>query len=160
MKLVDGRGASLTLEIAGYQFTSADQSVNSTCITVDDCNWIMVNGMVVPPPPGKCWEFTDPCLNTVELKNLADWFGKISASPIPRTISFMEPNLRLSFLPLPKPVDKVSLYHECASPWNRRTFPGYDELHFPSDCNDLAQISHELHDLASRFPPRIKGGRT
>jgi hypothetical protein len=157
MRLEDGQGAVFELEIAGYQFTPADRGINSPSLTYSDCNWLMIRGMIMPPYPGKYWEFMDPCLNTAELENLADWFGKVADSPIPRVIYFMEPNLRLSFSPLPSPVIKVTLSHESASPWNRRTFPGFDELSFPAACNDLAQISRELYDLASRFPPRNQG---
>jgi len=156
MKLDDGQGTSLDLDIVSYQFTIPDQGVNSPSLTFSDCNWLMVKGMIVMPHL-KSWEFMDPCLNTAELENLADWFGKISISPIPRVISFMEPNMKLSFSPLPSPVIKVTLSHESASPWNKRTFPGLDELSFPAACNDLAQISRELYDLASRFPPRNQG---
>jgi hypothetical protein len=156
MKLDDGQGTSLDLDIVSYQFTIPDQGVNSPSLTFSDCNWLMVKGMIVMPHL-KSWEFMDPCLNTAELENLADWFGKVADSPIPRVIFFMEPNLRLSFSLLPRPVIKVTLSHESASPWNRRTFPGFDELSFPTACNDLAQISRELYDLASRFPPRNQG---
>ena len=158
MRLEDGQGTAFDLEIVGYQFTPTDQGVNSPSLTYSDCNWLMVRGMTALPEPGKPWEFMDPCLNTAELENLADWFSKISSSPIPRVISFMEPNLRLSFSPLPSPVIKVTLSHESASPWNRRTFPGFDELIFPVHCNNLVQIARELYDLASRFPPRNQGG--
>ena len=157
MRLVDGQGTYLDLDIVGYQFTDPDQGANSPSLTFSDCNWLMVRGWITLPAPGHTWEFWDPCLNTTELMNLADWFSKISASPIPRVISFMEPNLRLSFSPLPSPTIKVTLSHECASPWNRRTFPGFDELSFPTPCNDLAQIANELYDLASKFPPRNQG---
>ena len=157
MRMIDGQGTYLDLEILGYQFADTDQGVNSPSLTFSDCNWLMMRGMMTLPAPGKSWEFMDPCLNTAELENLADWFGKISNSPIPRVIFFMEPNLRLSFSPLPSPVIKVTLSHESASPWNKRTFPGFDELSFPAACNNLAQISRELYDLASRFPPRNQG---
>ena len=156
MKLVDGQITSFSLEIVGYQFDISDQGVNSPSLTYSDCNWLMVKGMIVLPNL-KSWEFMDPCLNTAELENLADWFSKISGSPIPRVISFMEPNLKLSFSPLPSPTIKVTLSHESASPWNKRTFPGFDELTFPTACNDLAQIASELYDLAAEFPPRNQG---
>jgi hypothetical protein len=158
MRLVDEQGTSFDLEIAGYQFTSIDQGINSPSLTYSDCNWLMVRGMIVLPAPGKYWEFMNPCLNTAELKDLADWFAKISKCPIPRTIFFMEPNLRLSFSPLPSPIIKVTLSHECSSPWNMRTFPGFEELIFPATCNDLDQIANELHDLSSKFPSRNQGG--
>jgi hypothetical protein len=157
MRLDDGQGTIFELDIAGYQFESPKQGVNSPSLAFSDCNWLMVRGKIMMPPPGKSWEFLDPCLSTAELESLADWFSKISSSPIPRIISFMEPNLRLSFSPLPSPVIKVTLSHESASPWNKHTFPGFDELSFPTACNDLAQISRELYDLASRFPPRNQG---
>ena len=157
MRMIDRQGTYLDLEILGYQFADTDQGVNSPSLTFSDCNWLMMRGMMTLPAPGKSWEFMDPCLNTAELENLADWFGKISNSPIPRVIFFMEPNLPLSFSPLPSPVIKVTLSHESASPWNKRTFPGFDELTFPAACNDLAQISRELYDLAAKFPPRNQG---
>ena len=153
MKLVDGQITSFDLDIVGYQFTDEDQGVNSPSLT---CNWLMVKGMTMMPNL-KSWEFMDPCLNTAELENLADWFSKISSSPIPRVISFMEPNIKMSFAPLPEPAIKVTLSHESASPWNKRTFPGFDELSFPTACNDLARIARELHDLAAEFPPRNQG---
>ena len=156
MKLVDGQITSFDLDIVGYQFTGEDQGVNFPSLTFNDCNWLMVKGMIMLPNL-KSWEFMDPCLNTAELENLADWFSKISSSPIPRVISFMEPNLKLSFSPLPSPTIKVTLSHESASPWNKRTFPGFDELTFPTACNDLARIARELHDLAAEFPPRNQG---
>ena len=156
MKLVDGQITSFDLDIVGYQFTDEDQGVNSPSLTFSDCNWLMVKGMTMMPNL-KSWEFMDPCLNTAELENLADWFGKISGSPIPRVISFMEPNIKMSFASLPEPAIKVTLSHESASPWNKRTFPGFDELSFPTACNDLARIARELHDLAAEFPPRNQG---
>jgi hypothetical protein len=157
MKLDDGQGTIFELDIAGYQFAIPNQGVNSPSLTYSDCNWLMARGKIVMPLPGKSWEFMDPCMNAAELENLADWFGKISGCPIPRMISFMEPNMKLSFTPLPSPAIKVTLSHECASPWNKRTFPGFDELSFPAACNDLAQISRELYDLTSQFPPRNQG---
>ena len=157
MRLVDGQGTYLDLDIVGYQFAAPDQGVNSPSLTFSDCNWLMVRGLVTLPAPGQAWQFMDPCLNTAELENLADWFSKISSSPIPRVISFMEPNIKMSFASLPEPAIKVTLSHESASPWNKRTFPGFDELSFPTACNDLARIARELHDLAAEFPPRNQG---
>jgi hypothetical protein len=154
MRLNDGQGTTLDLDIAGYQFVSPDQGSNFPSLTNSDCNWLMVRGHIILPTPGKSWEFMDPCLNTAELENLADWFVKISNSPIPRVISFMEPNIKLSFYPLPSPTIRVALSHESASPWNKRTFPGFDELSFPASCNDLAQISRELYNRAFWFPSR------
>ena len=158
MKLDDGQGTIFELDIAGYQFTKPDQGSNSPAFEFSDCNWLMVKGRIAIPPPGKPWEFMEPCLNAIELKSLAGWFDKISGSPIPRFASFMEPNLRLSFSFLPSPMIRVTLSQECSSPWNKHTFPGFDELTFPMDRNDPAQIAAELHDLASRFPSRNRPG--
>jgi hypothetical protein len=152
MRLSDGQGTSLDLDIAGYQFQRPDQGVNSPMLDFSDCNWLMVRGKIVRPLPEKSWEFLDPCLCSAELESLADWFS--SCGPIPSVISFMEPNLKLSFSPLPSPTIKVTLSHESASTWNKRTFPGFNELSFPVDCNDLAQIAREMYDLASKFPSR------
>jgi len=154
MRLDDGQGAIFELDIAGYQFESPNQGINSPSLAFSDCNWLMVRGKIMIPPPGKSWEFLDPCLSTAELESLAGWFAKISTDPIPRVISFMEPNLKLSFLPRPNPVIKIALSHECSSPWNKHTFPGFDELTFPISNNGLEQITRKMYDLSSKFPSR------
>ena len=159
MKLDDGQGTTFDLDIMGYQFDNPTHGVNYPSFSYSDCNWLMVKGTICLPPPHKSWKFLRPCLNVHELKNLAEWFRLISTSPIPRTIEFVEPNLHLSFISLlPIPEIQLKLSYESSSPWKQRTFPGFDELTFPAPCNDLAQISRELYDLASKFPPRNQGG--
>ena len=157
MKLDDGRGTIFELDIVGYQFEDPKQGSNSPDFDFSDCNWLMVRGRITIPPPGKPWEFLEPCLNTKELKALAEWFDKISNSPIPRLATFMEPNLKLSFSSLPSPTIKVTLSHGSASPWNKHTFLDFDELTFPMNCNDPTRIAMELHDLATRVPSRLPG---
>ena len=154
MKLTDGQGTILNLDIDSYQFESQVHGIYSPLLIDRDCNWLMIKGHVVLPVAKKSWEFMDPCLNTAELENLASWFNKISTTPVTTAISFVEPNLRLAFYTRPIPMIKVTLSHECASPWKKRTFPGFDELSFPTDCNDLARIAGEMYDLASKFPSR------
>ena len=122
MKLVDGQITSFDLDIVGYQFTDEDQGVNSPSLTFSDCNWLMVKGMTMMPNL-KSWEFMDPCLNTAELENLADWFDKISGSPIPRVISFMEPNIKMSFASLSIGSARVQLRSRIGSVFVGHTGP-------------------------------------
>jgi hypothetical protein len=160
MRLDDGHGTTLDLDIIGYQFAPSE-GINSPSLDYSDCNWLMVRGRILSPK--KSWEFTDPCLTTQELENLACWFGTIAILPIPHMISFMEPNLRLTFAPLPHPTIKITLSNECSSTpdgLEHESFPGFDELIFPMNLNDPALIAKELGDLATMFPPRNPGKST
>ena len=160
MKLSDNAGTSFELDITGYQFDAVEQESNP----FSDCNWLMVQGKIVRPE--KPWTFLDPCLTATELRALAQWFKKIYESPVPQVISFTEPNLRFRFDRIPvessdSPTGSkiggaihVTLAHECASPWTKHTFPGFDELTFLTLYNDPAAITAELIGLASKFPPR------
>ena len=164
MKLDDNAGTCFELDVAGYQFDGTEPESSP----FSDLNWLMVQGKIVLPGNSrtKFWTFMDPCLTATELRALAQWFRKISESPAPRVISFMEPNLRFRFdriqveSPVPQAENKISgvihvtLAHESASPWSKHTFPGFDELAFPILYNDPAAIAADLIGLASRFPPR------
>ena len=158
MRLDDGHGTTIDLNIESYQFDPS----KGIKLDYSDYNWLMVKGRILSPEPKKSWEFTDPCLTTEELENLAYWFCKIAILPIPRVISFMEPNLKLAFSPLPQPTIKITLTHECSSTPGRwhESFPGFDELIFPTNLNDPAMIAKELYDLTTRFPPRNQGKST
>lgn len=165
MKLDDNVGTCFELSIAGYQFDDTGQKLSP----FDGFNWLMVKGKIVRPE--KSWTFLDPCLTTTELRTLAHWFKKISESPAPRVISFMEPNLRFRFdrIPIKSPgsptgspiesrisgmIHVIFTFTRAHHPGPKHTFPGFDELTFPILYNDPATIAAEMFGLASRFPPR------
>ena len=154
MRLSDDGGSSFEMDIVGYQYGPPDHGINEPNFDFSDCNWLMVRGRVTVPEPQKSWEFLRPILNTHELKELSEYFKWISLKPIPRLLEFVEPNLHFSYVPTPHPEIRVRLSHESASPWNQRTFPGYEELVFPVVNEDLTLIAVELHGLVERFPSR------
>jgi hypothetical protein len=77
------------LRIVGYQFPEATD--------LDDANWLMINGDC--SLAGRQWTFTDPCLETWDVGELASWLEALAvgrnAKPL---LEFTEPNLAFQVL--------------------------------------------------------------
>jgi len=147
-----GRDLIFHLGVAGYQFPEATDPA--------DANWLMVT-VSVHHPDGD-WTFTDPCLTTTELAELAAWFHLVAQGerslPI---LQFMEPCLSFGIRGGESPELEVQLSLESSPNW---ATPDMREagitLDFPvtQECaREWAQGAFRLHQL---FPPREAGDGT
>lgn len=147
MKLVGRHETSLELSVGGYQFPDiADDPWDS--------NWLMVAGRVRHPHGS--WTFTDPCLTTFELDQLASWLDDVAAGrPDPDHGYFTEPNLRFSYRQEPEPTIEIRVAYESAPPWlvGEPRMQGA-VLAFPVAMNDLGIAAADVRSFISRFPVR------
>jgi len=144
----DGKGASLTLSVVGYQFPG-ETSERS------DANWLVISGKA--KHLRGAWDFQDACLTTFELNQLADWFdGAAAGHPEPDSGYFTEPCLEFRYKADPEPTLDVRLAYECAPPWLGDSDARMDgiTLRFPVSSNDLARAAGAARALLRRFPER------
>lgn len=147
MKLVGRDETALELSVDGYQFPDI----------ADDCwdsNWLMVSGRVRHPHGS--WTFTDPCLTTFELEQLASWLDDVAAGrPNPDLGYFTEPNLCFCYRQDPEPTIEVRIAYESAPPWLvGEPRMGGAALEFPLVMNDPRVAAAEIRSFISRFPVR------
>jgi hypothetical protein len=139
-------GVELSLDIVGYQFSYTREYW--------DANWLMVGGSVTHPKGS--WQFTDPCLTTFELDQLATWFdGAASGDPDPDNGYFTEPDLEFRYVKEPEAAIDVVLAHECAPPWLDRA--GKKEglvLRFLLSMNDPRELAASARRSIANFPIR------
>lgn len=84
LRSIDGT-KTFELEILRYQFPEIEHDAW-------DSNWLVMFGNVISNE--RSWNFTDPCLLTIEAHELANWLAELaSGQPAPKTIDFTEPNL-------------------------------------------------------------------
>jgi hypothetical protein len=147
MRLVGEDNIELELGIDGYQFPDASEHW--------DANWLLVRGRVAHPRGP--WSFSDPCLTTSEVEQLAAWLDSIVAGrPSPDARYFVEPNLRFAYVASPVPTVEVTLAYESAPPWLTDRGDRLDgvAVTFPLSMNDLKEASRSLRHLLTEFPPR------
>ncbi len=141
-------GIFLELKILGYQFPD----------TTDDrwdANWLTVEGSVKHPRGG--WTFSDACLTTFELEQLARWFDGVSQSePDPDLGYFTEPCIEFRYVNLPEPTVEIRLAYECAPP----CLQSRDErlegvtLRFPLRLNNPKETASSARLYLAKFPER------
>lgn len=149
--LVGGNGERLQLAIDGYQFPTITSGGW-------DANWVMVSGCVDHPRGG--WKFRDPCLTTLELRQVAEWLETAHAGGMDQDVlEFTEPNLRFACAPSAVPCIAVRLSHESAPRWllEEQRYAGV-VLNFPAPMNDFSEAAHRVRAYLGRWPER--GDRT
>jgi hypothetical protein len=138
--------STLELQILGYQFPDIHEDW--------DANWLIISGSVTHPKGS--WRFSNPCLTTFELEQLAEWLdGVAHGIPEPDSGYFTEPCLEFRFGSEPQPTIKVALAHEGSPPW----LTGDDRLEgitlrFPIPQNDPVQLARAAREFLAKFPER------
>jgi hypothetical protein len=66
--LASDDGASVELRLAGYLFRTAPAAGEQDW----DANWLVIDGDV-HTANGESWQFTEPCLTTWDVRDLAAW---------------------------------------------------------------------------------------
>jgi hypothetical protein len=146
MRLFGQDGVSFDLAIDGYQFPDITDERES--------NWLFVRGEVRYSGGG--WAFREPCLETFELRKLADWLDSVARGrPNAETCSFMEPHLAFEYRPTPEPAVLVLFTHRCAPTWHAsderiREFA----LTFDVGLNDFSTAAGVLRAFLATFPER------
>jgi hypothetical protein len=150
MKLRTESGTSFELVVLRYEFPD---------VTEDrwDSNWLVVSGKVTTD--GQSWRFTDPCVTTFELSELADWLDNLAGTAAePSDCAFTEPNLTFSYSPAPIPRIVVRFAHESAPPWLNEgdaRLAGMT-IDFPLAALDVAAVAQDLRNILLEYP--IRGG--
>src|SRR3954465_2880937 len=112
MRLFGSNGLSFDLVIDGYQFPE--------CADKDrDSNWLCVRGEVRYSGGG--WSFRLPCLETFEVRALADWLYSVArGKPRAPMCSFIEPALSLEYQSDPERAVVIRFARASAPPWQAR----------------------------------------
>lgn len=145
----NGDGVSLELQVLGYQFPDEKSDW--------DPNWLIVAGSITHPRGS--WRFTDPCLTTFELEQLAKWFEDAAqGKPNPAEGYFTEPCLEFRLVRGPQLAIEVILAHECAPPWltGDERLGGF-ALQFPIPPMDPMELARAARKFLVKFPERDAG---
>jgi hypothetical protein len=138
----------LEFKVVGYQCPGATDERW-------DSNWLIVEGSV--KHPRGAWSFSDACLTTFELEQLARWFDGVAQSqPDASDGCFTEPCVEFRYVSFPEPTVEVRLAYECAPPWQQ----SHDEriagvvLRFPLRLNNPREIASSARRYHATFPER------
>jgi hypothetical protein len=115
----------------------------------------MVGGAATHPRGS--WQFTEPCLTTFELDQLATWFDGVAVGrPVPEFSAFTEPSLEFRYVSKSEPAIEVILWHECAAPWldAYAEINGGVTLQFLLSTNNPKQLAAAARRLLEKFPVR------
>jgi hypothetical protein len=148
MRITSASGDEFQLVIVRYQFPDVHEDRW-------DSNWLIVNGTVAAA--GEKWIFTDPCVTTFELADLADWFDGLAANGAEASaFEFTEPNLKFAYVPSPRAV-QLTLAHESApaslSELQRRAGV---TVEFPLSVQQTETFAAEIRQALHDYP--IRGG--
>ena len=149
MKITSASGDEFQLVIVRYQFPDVHEDRW-------DSNWLIVNGTV--SARGEKWRFTDPCVTTFELADLADWLDELARDgDQPSGFEFTEPNLKFTYTPWPQRAVQLTFAHESAPPAlsevERRTGV---TVEFPMSGSQAAALALEIRRALTDYP--IRGG--
>jgi hypothetical protein len=149
MKITSASGDEFQLVIVRYQFPDVHEDRWES-------NWLVVNGTVAAA--GEKWIFTEPCVTTFELADLADWLDELATDGSePSAFEFTEPNLKFSYVPWPRRAVQLTLAHESApssmSDDERRAGV---TVEFPLSVQQTATFAAEIRQALSEYP--IRGG--
>ena len=149
MRITSASGDEFQLVIVRYQFPDVHEDRW-------DSNWLVVNGTVAAA--GEKWIFTEPCVTTFELADLADWLDELARNGSePSAFEFTEPNLKFSYVPWPRRAVQLTLAHESAP----STLPDDQRrtgvtVEFPLSERQTAAFAAEIRQALSEYP--IRGG--
>jgi hypothetical protein len=149
MRITGQSGDEFLLVIVRYQFPDVHEDRW-------DSNWLIVNGTVAVA--GEKWVFTEPCVTTFELADLADWLDQLASNGSqPSAFEFTEPNLKFTYVPWPRRTVQLTLAHESApaslSEVARRS--GIT-VEFPLSVQQTATFAAEIRQALHEYP--IRGG--
>jgi hypothetical protein len=132
------------LRIVGYQFPDATD--------LDDANWLMISGEC--SLEGRQWTFTDPCLETWDMEELASWLEALAAGRNTKPfLAFTEPNLE--FQVVKGNTLRVIFSLETAPEKDFRAPESKRRFDMPI-TPDLAATAKCLRDQSHLFPPKGK----
>jgi hypothetical protein len=104
VKLRSLDGACVEISVLGYQFDEPDPvELDLEDDEFGPEDWLTVHAQIEFPDERR-WEFTQPCLTTLEARALADWLAAVAAGSVPtegRVFQFTEPNVAFSVLSHP-----------------------------------------------------------
>ena len=149
MRITSASGDEFQLVIVRYQFPDVHEDRW-------DSNWLIVNGTVAAA--GEKWIFTDPCVTTFELADLADWLDGLAANGAEASeFEFTEPNLKFAYVPSPHRAVQLTLAHESApasmSELQRRSGV---TVEFPLSVQQTETFAAEIRQALHDYP--IRGG--
>ena len=149
MRLTSTSGDEFQLVIVRYQYPDVHEDRW-------DSNWLIVNGSVAAA--GQKWRFTDPCVTTFELADLADWLDDLAADGHESSaFEFTEPNLKFTYTPWPHRAVQLTFAHESAPPSQseveRRTGV---TVEFPMSPPQAEALAADIRTALSDYP--IRGG--
>lgn len=150
MKLRDSSGNEFRLVILRYQHPDLHEDQW-------DSNWLVVTGDVAASN-GQRWRFSEPCVTTFELENLAEWLDGLAADGrAPSDFAFTEPNLKFAYTPWPQRALQLTLSRESAPP----TATDVERqsgvtLEFRLPEGEAAALAMQIRTALSDFP--VRGG--
>ena len=148
MRITSAAGDEFQLVIVRYQFPDVHEDRWES-------NWLIVNGTV--GAAGEKWVFTEPCVTTFELADLADWLDELVTNGAePSAFEFTEPNLKFTYVPSRRAV-QLTLAHESAptsmSELERRAGV---TVEFPLSGQQTETFAAEIRQALHEYP--IRGG--
>ena len=148
MRITSAAGDEFQLVIVRYQFPDVHEDRWES-------NWLIVNGTVAAA--GEKWVFTEPCVTTFELADLADWLDELVPNGAePSAFEFTEPNLKFTYVPSRRAV-QLTLAHESAptsmSELERRAGV---TVEFPLSVQQTESFAAEIRQALHEYP--IRGG--
>lgn len=151
MKLTGPDGQMFELRIVGYQYPHLETELY-------DSNWLQIEGKVTHPKGS--WPFTDPCLLTYEVGELANWLDALAENrPSARNLGFTEPNLSFEFreTPFPKTL-RIYLDMEAWPRWARGKAVESEDIwvEFPVSEEILRQAADSLRRQLEKYPQRAE----
>ena len=142
---------ALDLVVVRYEYTDLSEDRW-------DSNWLVVNGTA--SIGGETWRFTDPCVTTFELADLADWLDDVArnASAAP-AFELTEPLISFAYILEPAPALVVRLGYEAAPPWldaGARLQGEHAALTCPLGEVNVSDLASQVRAVLMDFP--IRGG--
>jgi hypothetical protein len=120
-----------------------------------DSNWLIVNARL--EAGGQTWRFTEPCVTTFELADLADWLDELAGDGTePSAFVFTEPHLKFAYVPWPRRALQLTLVHDGAAASMSDTWRHGVTVEFPLSESQMAALAAEIRRALHDFP--IRGG--
>ena len=149
MRITSASGDEFQLLIVRYQYPDVHEDRW-------DSNWLIVNGSV--SAGDEKWRFTDPCVTTFELADLADWLDELATDGSqPSAFEFTEPNLKFTYTPWPQRAVQLTFAHDSA-PSTRSEVERRNgvTVEFPLSGSQAAALATEIRQALTDYP--IRGG--
>ena len=168
-----GSGASVDLQVAGYQFPGVDENPKDR--TGWDRNWLVITGSV-RTAGGASWSFREPALTTWEVADAVVWLRRVAdgAAPVAAVeatpavaaeddepsragwLTFTEPNLSFAVGGYDGHQVQllVGLGHECAQPPIDPLKPGWCQITVVTSKLQVQEAAAALEEELADHPAR------